>query len=379
MSNADIRGRFIWHELMTTDTDAAAAFYSKVVPWKTQDSGMPSYRLWMAGKNQVGGLTGLPSDSGEAPPHWIVYVATPDVDATVAEAERLGGKVLKGTTDIPNMGRYAVLTDPQGATFAVYSPPGPPPDGAAASDGPGEFTWHELATTDQDAALSFYMELFGWEKGPAHDMGGMGTYQLIKHDGAEVGGVYTLQAPSTPPHWLSYVQVGNCSKATTAAEAAGGRVLNGPMEVPGGSWITQIADPQGGVFAVVQSPKAAAQRPAAKKSSGRAKAAAKADVPPSISQAEMPASETAPAEPVPTAGRRKAPRKAAKKAVRKKTLARKSPAKSTGRKTAAKKAASRKGVAKARPVAKSASAKRGKAAPKKKTVKRAAGKKAKRR
>src|SRR5581483_9470920 len=145
MSNADIRGRFVWHELMTTDTDAAAAFYSKVVPWKTQDSGMPSYTLWMAGKTQVGGLTGLPAEGGasSAPPHWIVYIATPDVDATVADAERLGGKVLKGATDIPNMGRYAVLTDPQGATFAVYTPPGAPPEGAsAAGGGPGEFTWH---------------------------------------------------------------------------------------------------------------------------------------------------------------------------------------------------------------------------------------------
>src|SRR6185312_12444539 len=172
MSNADIRGRFVWHELMTTDTDAAAAFYSKVVPWKTQDSGMPSYTLWMAGKTQVGGLTGLPADGTDSgtPPHWIVYVATPDVDATVAEAQRLGGKVLKGATDIPNMGRYAVLTDPQGATFAVYSPPGSAPEGAdSAGGGPGEFTWHELATTDQGAALDFYVELFGWEKGAAHD------------------------------------------------------------------------------------------------------------------------------------------------------------------------------------------------------------------
>src|SRR3569833_2137663 len=193
MSNADIRGRFVWHELMTTDTDAAAAFYSKVVPWKTQDSGMPSYTLWMAGKTQVGGLTGLPSDGDSGtPPHWIVYVATPDVDATVAEAQRLGGKVLKGATDIPNMGRYAVLTDPQGATFAVYSPPGSPPDGAGASGGPGEFTWHELATTDYAAAMSYYSELFGWEKGPEHDMGLLGFFLLFVLGGALVGGFFFL-------------------------------------------------------------------------------------------------------------------------------------------------------------------------------------------
>src|SRR5579859_2069701 len=107
MSNADIRGRFIWHELVTTDPEAAAAFYSKVVPWKTQDSGMPSYTLWMAGKLQIGGLTGLPEDSeAGTPPHWIIYIATPDVDATVADVERLGGKIVKEPADIPNMGRF---------------------------------------------------------------------------------------------------------------------------------------------------------------------------------------------------------------------------------------------------------------------------------
>ncbi len=368
MSNADIRGRFIWHELVTTDPEAAAAFYSKVVPWKTQDSGMPSYTLWMAGKLQIGGLTGLPED-GEAgtPPHWIVYVATPDVDATVAQAERLGGKVVKGATDIPNMGRFAVLTDPQGATFAVYTPPGPPPEGSEASGGAGEFTWHELATTDYAAAMSFYSELFGWEKGPGHDMGPMGIYQIVNHNGAQVGGIYNAQGNSTPPHWLSYAHVADCAKATSAAKAAGGRILNGPMEVPGGSWITQMEDPQGGAFAVVEPPGAAAAKPAAKKASKK-KAAAKADTPAAVSKPEA-----APA--------RKAPRKVAKKgkkAVMKKVAAKKAVKKAV-KKAAGKAAAKKKAPAKR--VAKSTSAKRGKSAAKKSgsAGKRAGAKKGKRR
>jgi uncharacterized protein len=367
MSNADIRGRFVWHELMTTDTDAAAAFYSKVVPWKTQDSGMPSYMLWMAGKTQVGGLTGLPSDGGDSstPPHWIIYVSTPDVDATVAEAERLGGKVLKSVTDIPNMGRYAVLTDPQGATFAVYSPAGEAPEGAGASGGAGEFTWHELATTDHAAAMSFYTELFGWEKGEAHDMGGMGTYQLFNHGGEQVGGIYNLQAPSMPAHWLSYVHVPDCTKATDAAKDAGGRILNGPMEVPGGSWITMMMDPQGGAFAVVEPAKTAAQKRAAKKAPGKAKAP----------KAEKAAAAPAAAEP---AAAKKAAGKAAakkgKKAVGKggaRKAAKKAPAKKPAAKKVAKKVA-KKAVKKAAKAAKSTSArksngpaKRGKSAAKK--------------
>ena len=385
MSNADIRGRFVWHELMTTDTDAAAAFYSKVVPWKTQDSGMPSYTLWMAGKTQVGGLTGLPAagaDSG-TPPHWIVYVATPDVDATVAEAQRLGGKVLKGATDIPNMGRYAVLTDPQGATFAVYSPPAPAPDGAGPNGGPGEFTWHELATTDYAAAMSFYSELFGWEKGPGHDMGAMGIYQLVVHGGAQVGGIYNLQAPTTPPHWLSYVRVPDCTKATNAAKAAGGRVLNGPMEVPGGHWITMMMDPQGGAFAVIEAKTEAAQKPAAKKAPAKAKPAAKAEAP---ADAAAPAEAAAATEP---AAARKAPAKAAAKKGKKaagkgagpKPAAKKAPAKKApARKAAGKKAKKAAKKAAKRPAAKSTTgrktsgpAKRGKSAAKK------SAKKAKRR
>jgi predicted enzyme related to lactoylglutathione lyase len=365
MSNADIRGRFIWHELVTTDPEAAAAFYSKVVPWKTQDSGMPSYTLWMAGKLQIGGLTGLPEDSeAGTPPHWIVYVATPDVDATVAQAERLGGKIVKGATDIPNMGRFAVLTDPQGATFAVYTPPGPPPAGGAEpSGGAGEFTWHELATTDYAAAMSFYSELFGWEKGEGHDMGPMGIYQLVNHHGSQVGGIYNAQGNSTPAHWLSYVHVADCAKATSAAKAAGARILNGPMEVPGGSWITQMEDPQGGAFAVVEQPKAAAAKPAAKKAS-KPKAAAKADTP--AAAASKP--EAAPA--------RKAPRKAAKKA--KKTAMKKVAAKKAVKKAASKAAAKKRPAKRA---AKSTSAKRGKSAAKKggSAGKRAGARKGKRR
>ena len=387
MSNADIRGRFIWHELVTTDPDAASDFYSKVVPWKTQDSGMPSYTLWMAGKTQVGGLTGLP-DGAEAgsPPHWIVYIATPDVDATVAEAERLGGKVVKSASDIPNMGRFAVLADPQGATFAVYTPPGgPPPQGSGGSNGPGEFTWHELATTDYAAALEFYVELFGWEKGPAHDMGAMGIYQIIEQHGAQVGGVYNLQGPPTPPHWLSYVQVADCEKATAASKSAGGRVLHGPIEVPGGSWITMMVDPQGGAFAVVEAPKAVAQKPAPK--AKRPKGTAKADSSGAMSKPE--AVRPAASEPV-AAAAKKARRKAGKKG-KSVTPAKKAPAKKAAGKKAVKKAAKKavkkavkkvaRKAAKKQPATKSTSAKRGKSAAKKSGAagKRAGGKKGKRR
>ena len=256
MSNAEVLGRFVWHELMTTDTAAAAAFYPKVVPWRTAPSSMPGYTIWMAGQTQIGGLMQLPSDSSSTPPHWLVYVGTPSVDATCSHAQSLGARVVKSPADIPNVGRFAVLADPQGATFALFAAAGSTPPGSPALGG---FSWHELATTDTAGALRFYGELFGWRRGPAHDMGAnMGPYQIFEHGGKQVGGMHAVQGPSTPPSWLSYINVGDVARAVAAAKAAGGRLLHGPMQVPGGSWIGLLMDPQGGAFAVHEAPRTAA-------------------------------------------------------------------------------------------------------------------------
>jgi predicted enzyme related to lactoylglutathione lyase len=299
MSNADVRGRFVWHELLTTDTAAAAAFYPKVVPWRTQPSNMPGYTIFMAGGLQVGGLMALPADSGAA--HWLMYVGTASVDATVAQAQGLGARVCKEASDIPNVGRFAVLADPQGATFAVFTPAGGP---APQTPPQGAFSWHELQTTDVGGALHFYGELFGWTKGASHDMGAMGTYQLFEHGGAGVGGMCNTQGPSTPPSWLSYVHVADAARTVAAAKSAGGRLLHGPVEVPGGSWIALFLDPQGGAFAVQEAPRAAsAPKPAARP---RAAAAAK---------------------PAAAAAASAAPKKAALKVAAKKVVRRKKAAK----------------------------------------------------
>ncbi|HEX3984283.1 MAG TPA: VOC family protein [Acidisoma sp.] len=342
MSNAEIRGRFVWHELMTTDPQGAGAFYSKVLPWKTQPSGMPDYTLWVSGKTQTGGLMAQPEpvrQSG-APPSWLVYIGTPDVDATAAAAERLGGRVLKAPADIPNVGRFAVLADPQGAAFAIFKPgPMPPmPDGANPSS--GFFSWHELATSDQQGAVAFYSELFGWSRGPAHDMGPAGMYQLIEHGGEQVGGIYKVMDTSKAPHWLTYIRVASVDKAAAAAKAAGGKVTQGPMEVPGGSRIAQILDPQGGAFAVHEPAKAAAaahapaeKAPAARKTAAKPAAAPKAPAQPAKKAA-------AKAKKRPAASKRAAGKAPAKKPARK--SAKKAPRKAAGKRPAARKAAGKK-------------------------------------
>ncbi len=370
MSNADIRGRFIWHELMTTDTDAAGAFYSRVMPWKTQPSGMPGYTLWVTGKSRAGGLMALPEDPQGTGPHWLTYIGTPSVDSTLEGVQRLGGKVLKGATDIPNVGRYAVVSDPQGVPFAIYTPAPGSADGASVGGGSalGAYSWHELATTDVNAALSFYTELFGWEKGPTHPMGGdVGDYQLITQGGQQIGGLYKSSPAAMPPSWLTYVNVADIDKAANAVKGGGGRIINGPMQVPGGSWIAQATDPQGGMFAVIEvAATSATEQPAQAAKPAAAKPPTAAAPKPAAAPAPAAAKETAPAAEAPKAAAKPAPASKAAAAAAKPAAA---PRKAAGKKAPAKKVPAKKAATQTAPAKKAAkkkapaaAAKRGKKA-----------------
>ena len=257
MSEESARGRFVWYDLMTTDPEAAKAFYTAVAGWGTEtwdSSGMP-YTMWTASGKPIGGTMKLPDEAvaGGARPHWISYVDVPDVDATVARARELGATVVVPPRDIPTVGRFSVFNDPQGATIAAFTPEQrqPEPEGMPPV---GEFSWHELATTDPDAALAFYGELFGWEKTGDHDMGPMGVYRMYGRNGKTLGGIFKKPAEMPGPSaWLYYARVADVNASIEAARRQGGQVLNGPMEVPGGDLIATFMDPQGGMFAVHQS------------------------------------------------------------------------------------------------------------------------------
>ena len=253
---SDPQGRFVWYELMTTDIPGAARFYGDVVGWRTRDwEGPTPYTLLTSGETTLGGAWPLTDElrAQGVPPHWLPYVAVRDVDATAAEATRLGGGVVVPAQDIPNTGRFAVLRDPQGAAFAVYTPPDASVvrgDGTFAPRA-GEFSWHELMTSDAPAAFDFYRRLFGWEADSAFDMGEMGTYQLFGQRGTPYGGMFnTPRDVPAPPHWLCYVRVNDLDAAVARVKQDGGQVLNGPMEVPGGDRIAQCLDPQGAAFAL---------------------------------------------------------------------------------------------------------------------------------
>ena len=341
MSNADILGLFVWHELMTTDPQGAAAFYSGLFAWHTQPSSTPGYRLWMSGSMGVGGLMTQPDEvRGTAtPPSWLIYLGTADVDATVEAAQRLGGRMLKGPTAIPGTGRFAVLSDPQGAAFAVFTPDMSAPSGAAAPGLTSPFSWHELATTDPQGALDFYSQLFGWSRGPTHDMGAGNSYQIIEHNGAQVGGLYRLQDPSKPPYWLTYVKVDTLDGTVSAARASGGQILQEPHEVPGGDRVARILDPQGGAIALHEPPKAVAP---ARTPAPRARKTAAAGT---TARPKPAARPKLAAKKRPVAKRAK-PKPAARTAARASATRRPAAAKGRVRKTGKAKAAARSGAAK---------------------------------
>jgi predicted enzyme related to lactoylglutathione lyase len=361
MSNADIRGRFVWHELMTTDTKAAGAFYPKVTAWKTQAWDKdPSYTMWVSGKGPFGGVRTLPDAERGARPHWLPYVGTPDVDATLQAAQGLGARVLMGATDIPSAGRFAVLADPQGATFAIYGVPADSTGNGGSSSGPPEFSWHELTTSDAVAALRFYSELFGWTEVGKHDMGPMGVYHLVGIQGVQSIGMFTSPPDRPmPTQWMCYAHVPDVDKSANAAKAAGGKLVNGPLEVPGGTWIAHLVDPQGAVFAVHADKRVAAATPAAQPAkaaapkSPAAPPAAKASPPTLSAPASAPAAAAAPAKPksaptvsAPTVTAGNTKPAAAKTAPAAKPAAKTAPAKAVAKKAPAKKAAAKKAPAK---------------------------------
>lgn len=248
-----LRDKFVWYELLTRESTAAAAFYSSVIGWGVKDAGMPemNYTLLSAQDVPVAGLmelTQAASDMG-ARPSWIGYIGVTDVDAVTGAVQAAGGAIYVAPRDIPAVGRFAVVSDPQGAVFALFHGQEESPRPEAAPMAVGHVGWRELSTSDQAGAFTFYAGLFGWTKGEAIDMGPMGVYQIFAIDGVPAGGMMTRT--DVAPGWLYYFTVAGIDAAVARVGAGGGQVVHGPQQVPGGSWIVQCVDPQGVPFALV--------------------------------------------------------------------------------------------------------------------------------
>lgn len=256
---SDLNGTFFWVELMTSDPQAAIAFYSDVVGWKTAPFGPDGgYTVVSGSAGGVGGIMAIPEEAKGCgmTPWWGGYIGSANVDADAVRLSAAGASVRRPADDIQGVGRFAVMGDPGGATFMLLK--GSNPDGMDAPPpmATGHVGWHELLSGDFDADLAFYTGQFAWAKGDAMDMGPMGAYQLVSATGGtdfqSMTGAIMRKPPEVPmPIWLFYFTVADIDVAHAKVTAGGGTVIHGPVEVPGGAWIVQAIDPQGATFAVV--------------------------------------------------------------------------------------------------------------------------------
>ena len=253
-------GDFIWYELMTPDAEGSKTFYDAVVGWNIGE-GVAEYNgyrmIGTADDGFTGGVLPITDEMQQhgARPTWLGYLNARDVDAKVVEIESAGGKTLMGATDIPNVGRIAMVADPQGAPFYVMKPI--PPEGkenqASTVFSPtdqGRCAWNELSTSDPVAARQFYGQQFGWTSDNFMPMGEHGEYRFIDNEGLTLGAIAGAME-GQHPHWRFYFRVPSVGSAKQTVEAKDGKVIMGPMEVPGGDHIVIGIDPQGAEFALV--------------------------------------------------------------------------------------------------------------------------------
>jgi predicted enzyme related to lactoylglutathione lyase len=248
-------GEFCWFELATNDAARAKSFYSELFGWSCEDvpagPGMTYTMCRVRGKD-VGALYAMTKEQagrGE-PPHWTVYVSVESADAAAAQAAKLGGKIFAPAFDVLQVGRMAVIADPEGAPLALWQAKSH--IGAGLIEEPGAFCWLELSTGDAPAAGKFYEQLFGWKLD-----GGSGPdpYLHITAGGHQQDGIRTMQqeekSRGVPPHWMGYVAVERCSDAVAAAERLGATPLVRMMTIESGAFGV-LRDPTGAVFAVYE-------------------------------------------------------------------------------------------------------------------------------
>lgn len=241
-------GAFVWRELMTPDVEKSKAFYGELFGWKFEAVPMGDfdYTLIKVGDQPVGGI--MPMHGGEHPPHWMSYASVEDVDAAARAATANGGQVPVGPMDVPNVGRFAVVGDPDGAYLTVFrAAEGDPP--AGQQPGLGQFCWETLSTNDIERAKSFYAAVVGWTGGT----GPMGPDVTLFSKGEQI--VADVQrAENMPPSWATYVVVDALASAHGRLKKMGGTTVVERIDVPTVGGIGFFADPTGAVLGLFEPP-----------------------------------------------------------------------------------------------------------------------------
>ncbi len=244
-------GRFVWHELHTTDRVKAAKFYVQLHGWETKEFPMgpgETYSLLLRDGKDFAGIT-----RSKAPPsvpsHWLPYLGVEDVDAFAAKAIELGARLLNAPMDIPNVGRFAVIADPQGAAFALYRDTKNTYPDEPATPPVGSFCWDELMTSDPESAAKFYVDLFGYEV-DTMDTGPMGIYRMLKRGERRTAGIMKMPEMVPRAHWLSYIAAKDVDTATRTAKELGAQVLVQPQDIPKVGRFSVLDDPTGAGIAL---------------------------------------------------------------------------------------------------------------------------------
>ena len=256
MANIDKHpaGSFCWIELHTSDQNAAKSFYGALFGWEAHDNPMgPNdfYTMFkLQGRHAAAGCTLRPDERSQGvPPHWMLYIAVANTDATAAKAQQLGGKVLAPPFDVMDAGRMAVVQDPTGATFCVWQPKNDP--GIGIAQVAGTLCWADLSTSDVKRTSAFYSGLFGWQL--TTDPKDPSGYLHIKNGEHFIGGIPPALHYKLPPHWLGYFQVEDVDATASNAKQMGANLYLPPKTMEGVGRFSVIADPQGAVFAIFKS------------------------------------------------------------------------------------------------------------------------------
>jgi uncharacterized protein len=243
-------GTFSWVDLQTSDQEAAKAFYADLLGWDYDEVPVAegaTYSMAQLQGQSVAAIGGLQGD--EMPPHWNCYVTVESADASADRASELGATVVAPAFDVFDAGRMAVFQDPQGAFLSVWEPK--ENIGAGLVNVPGALTWNDLISPDVEASAAFYRDLFGWqiEETPGSD----GQYWSITNGGRVNGGIMPMP-PGSHPAWNLYFAVEDVDATVAQATDRGAETVMGPMDIPNGSRLAVIRDPQNAVFSIASGP-----------------------------------------------------------------------------------------------------------------------------
>ena len=241
-------------ELMTPDQEAAKAFYGPLFGWEFEDVPMGDAGYYVAvakDGDSVAGISGqMPGMEGH-PAFWGVYLTVDDVDAVAGKVAGAGGEVEAEPFDVMDLGRMAAIKDPTGARVNLWQAGAT--IGTTRANEPGTPIWNELITADVASATRFYGDVLGvsWEEMP---MEGGPAYTCLVVDGRQVGGATPPPMEGIPPHWNVYFNVVDTDATIAQATGLGGSVVAPAFDVPGVGRMAVLADPQGGMFNLMQNP-----------------------------------------------------------------------------------------------------------------------------